>query len=236
MIMKTPPESIDHAALNQAERPRSAPASRLPAGVPEGLALHPRLLAGARRVQLLDAIVAALETAPFFTPRMPGTGRPFSVRMTNLGALGWVSDRERGYRYEPVHPETHRPWPEMPPVLLDLWAALTSYPAPPEAALVNHYAPGARMGLHVDADEEAMEAPILSVSLGDSALFRIGGPRRRDPTRSFRLLDGDVLVMGGAARRCYHGIDRIHPGTGPALPAAIGPGRLNITLRRVTRP
>ncbi len=234
--MKTPFKNLGRAAFDKMERPRPAPASHLPPDAPEGLALYPRLLADEQRAELLDAIMAAVQAAPFFTPRMPGTGRPFSVRMTNMGTLGWVSDRERGYRYEQIHPETGRPWPPIPQILLDLWAALTGYPAPPEAALVNHYAPGARMGLHVDADEEAMDAPILSISLGDSALFRIGGPRRRAPTRSFRLQDGDVLVMGGEARRCYHGIDRIHPGTGPALPAAIGPGRLNITLRRVRRP
>ena len=236
MIMNTSSENAGPAASGNREAHRPAPASRLPAGVPEGLRLYPGLLAGERRARLLDAIVAAVREAPFFTPRMPGSGRPFSVRMTNLGSLGWVSDKARGYRYEPVHPETGRPWPAMPAVLLDLWRELTGFPVPPEAALVNHYAPGARMGLHVDADEEAMDAPILSISLGDSALFRIGGPKRRDPTRSFRLQDGDVLVMGGASRRCYHGIDRIYPGTGPALPAIIGPGRLNITLRRVTRP
>jgi alkylated DNA repair protein (DNA oxidative demethylase) len=208
----------------------------LPEGVPQGLVYFPRLLSGAAREALLAAIEEAVAHAPFFTPRMPGTGRPFSVRMTSLGALGWVSDRKGGYRYEPRHPVTGESWPEMPQVLRALWARLCDYPAPPETALVNHYAPGARMGLHVDADEAARDAPILSISLGDSALFRIGGPRRRDPTRSFRLHDGDVLILGGMARHCYHGIDRIYPGSGPALPAAVGPGRLNITLRRVTLP
>ena len=186
------------------------------------------------RERLLEAVERALESAPFFIPRMPRWGTPLSVRMTNFGPLGWVSDRS-GYRYQKTHPETGRPWPPMPRELIALWEEITEYPHPPEAALVNFYGPRARMGLHVDADEEDADAPILSVSFGCDAVFRIGGRRRGDPTVSFRLRDGDVLVMGGEARHCYHGVDRILPGTGE-LPPGIGEGRINITLRRVTLP
>ena len=201
---------------------------QLPAGV--------RLLRGfldtAAQDELLAAVVEGLRAAPLFTPRMPGTGRPFSVRMSNFGELGWVSDREKGYRYEPAHPETGRPWPPMPEMLLRLWRELTDYPAPPEAGLINFYAPGAKMGLHVDIDEEALDAPILSISLGCSARFRLGGLKRRDPTISFTLQAGDVLLLENSSRLRYHGIDRIVPGTG-RLPTGIGEGRINITLRRV---
>lgn len=186
------------------------------------------------RTRLLDAVRRALRQAPFFTPRMPRWGTPFSVRMTNFGPLGWVSDKS-GYRYQAVHPETGRPWPPMPPELIALWDEITGYPHPPEAALVNFYGPRARMGLHVDADEQDLDAPILSLSFGCEAVFRIGGRRRDDPTVSFRLHDGDALVMGGESRRCYHGVDRILPGTGE-LPRGLGEGRINITLRRVTLP
>ncbi len=199
---------------------------------PEGLELHARRIGADLRRRLLEAVQQALETAPFFTPRMPRWGTPFSVRMTNFGPLGWVSDRS-GYRYQATHPDTGRPWPLMPPELIALWDEVTGYPRPPEAALVNFYGPRARMGLHVDADEEDRDAPILSISLGCTAIFRIGGHRRGDPTVSFHLHDGDVLVMAGAARHCYHGVDRILPGTGD-LPCGIGEGRINITLRRVT--
>ena len=205
------------------------------AATPPGLRWHRELLGVTEQARLLKDIAAIVRAAPLFTPRMPKSGKPFSVRMSNCGALGWVSDREGGYRYQPHHPQTGRPWPPMPEMLRRLWEDLTGYPAPPEAALINHYPPGARMGLHVDADEQARDAPVLSISLGDAATFRIGGPRRRDPTCSFRLSGGDVLIMAGRARHCYHGIDRIHPGTAVVpLPEAIGPGRLNITLRRVT--
>lgn len=203
---------------------------------PEGLVLYPGLLTGNSCQSLLKAVVEALKDAPLFVPRMPGSGRPFSVRMSNFGPLGWVSDKAKGYRYEPVHPVTNKPWPEMPAILRDLWARLVDPRMPPEAGLINYYAPGARMGLHVDADEEAMDVPILSVSLGWAARFRIGGLRRGGRTLSLVLRHGDVLIMGGLARRCYHGIDRIYPESGPSLPAAIGPGRINITLRRVTLP
>jgi DNA oxidative demethylase len=156
-----------------------------------------------------------------------------SVRQTNFGPLGWVTDQAKGYRYEARHPETGAPWPAMPQALLDLWRDVSGYPAPPEACLVNLYRDGARMGLHVDADEAALDAPVVSVSLGDIALFRIGGPKRADATRSFRLSSGDVLVLSGAARQCFHGVDRVVPGTSQLLP---GGGRINLTLRRVTLP
>jgi len=211
------------------------PFAEVPADLPRGVRLLPRHLDEAQQRLLLAEIVAIVKRAPLFTPRMPRTGRPFSVRMTNAGPLGWVSDREKGYRYEPHHPETGAPWPPMPQILLELWRECTGYPAPPEAALVNYYAPGAKMGLHVDIDEQALDAPLLSVSLGCSARFRLGGLKRRDPTISFDLHAGDVLVLEGPSRLRYHGIDRIHPGTG-ALPAPFGEGRINITLRRVTIP
>ncbi|HHN72805.1 MAG TPA: alpha-ketoglutarate-dependent dioxygenase AlkB, partial [Thermopetrobacter sp.] len=163
------------------------PATRRVAVPPSGLRHLPGLLTREERAALLADIVAALETAPFFTPRMPRTGRPFSVRMTGFGPLGWVSDREGGYRYQPRHPLTGGPWPPLPPLLLRLWERLCDWPDPPEAALVNHYRPGARMGLHVDVDEQARDAPLLSISLGCTGIFRIGGRRRRDPTMSFPL-------------------------------------------------
>ena len=138
-----------------------------------------------------------------------------------------------GYRYQPAHPETGRPWPPMPEIVLDAWATLSGYPHPPEACLVNYYAPGARMGLHQDRDEADFSAPVVSLSLGDEALFRVGGTRRNDPTRSFRLRSGDAVVLGGDARLAFHGIDRVIAGTSTLLSEG---GRLNLTLRRVTKP
>ena len=179
---------------------------------------------------LLEAVRDVVRRAPLFVPRMPKTGKPFSVRMTNCGPLGWVSDPS-GYRYQPTHPETGAPWPEMPGPLLDLWRAVADCPAQPEACLVNLYAADARMGLHQDRDERDFSAPVVSVSLGDTCLFRIGGTRRRDPTRSFRLASGDVLVLGGDSRLAFHGVDRLYPGTSTLLRDG---GRINLTLRRVT--
>ncbi len=185
----------------------------------------------AQRALVLD-LDAVLGDAPLFTPRMPRTGKPFSVRMTNCGPLGWVSD-ERGYRYQATHPETDRPWPAIPAVLLEAWSALAGFPEPPEACLVNFYESSARMGLHQDRDEEELGAPVVSLSLGDTCLFRVGGNARRDPTRSFKLQSGDAMVLGGPARLAFHGVDRIVPGSSALLP---GRGRINLTLRRVTRP
>ena len=186
---------------------------------------------------LLGEILGVIACAPLFTPAMPRTGKPFSVRMTNCGPLGWVSDKAGGYRYQPTHPETGEPWPEMPRMLRDLWAQVVDYPAPPEACLVNYYAAHAKMGLHRDEDEADFSAPVVSVSLGDTALFRIGGAARKDPTRAFELKSGSVLVLEGASRRAYHGVDRIVPGSSDLLVDAFPDGgRINLTLRRVTLP
>jgi alkylated DNA repair protein (DNA oxidative demethylase) len=173
-----------------------------------------------------------LAAAPLFTPRMPKSGRPMSVRMSNCGPLAWVSD-EAGYRYQPTHPDTGRPWPPMPAILRQAWDELARYPHPPEACLINFYASTARMGLHQDRDEQDFDAPVVSLSLGDACLFRIGGNRRTDPTQSLRLTSGDALVLGGDARLAFHGVDRLYPGTSRLLPHG---GRINLTMRRVTLP
>ena len=197
-----------------------------------GLKIVPGYLDRDAQGALLDALRDIFRQAPVYTPRMPNTGKPMSVRMTNCGPLGWMTD-ERGYRYEPVHPETGAPWPPMPGIVLDAWRALAGYPHPPEACLINVYGPAARMGLHQDRDEQDFAAPVVSLSIGDTCLFRIGGTRREDPTRSFRLASGDALVLGGEARLAFHGVDRIMPGTSTLLPEG---GRINLTLRRVTKP
>lgn len=198
----------------------------------DGLRFVPECLTPAQRAGLLAEVLARAEGAPFYVATMPRSGAPMSVRMTNFGPLGWVSDIG-GYRYQAHHPVTGAPWPAMPGTLLELWRALSGYSAPPEACLVNFYGSDARMGQHIDQDEDAVDAPVLSVSLGDDALFRIGGPTRRSPTRSLRLRSGDVILLTGAARRFFHGVDRIYPGTSRLVP---GGGRINLTLRRVTRP
>jgi alkylated DNA repair protein (DNA oxidative demethylase) len=197
----------------------------------DGLRLYPGYLDRDGERDTLAAVRGVLAAAPLFTPRMPKSGRPFTVRMSNCGPLGWVSD-ERGYRYQSTHPDTGKPWPPMPLALLAIWRALAGYPDLPEACLINFYDPEAKMGLHQDRDEADFDAPVLSISLGDSCLFRVGGATRMEPTRSTRLSSGDVVVLGGAARLAFHGVDRLYPGTSPLLPEG---GRINLTLRRVTR-
>ncbi len=196
-----------------------------------GLTYHPDYLDRAAQEALLADLREVVRAAPLFTPRMPRTGKPFSVRMTNCGRLGWVSD-EKGYRYQPMHPETGEPWPAMPEQVLHAWEALSEYPHLPDACLINFYESKARMGMHQDKDEEEFDAPVVSLSLGDTALFRYGGLERRDPTRSVRLRSGDAIVFGGPARLIHHGIDRLVAGSSDLLPQG---GRLNLTLRRVEK-
>lgn len=179
---------------------------------------------------MLRSVFSVIAEAPLYVATMPRTGKPLSVRMTNCGPLGWMTDKEGGYRYQPIHPATGKPWPPIPRPLLDLWSEVAGYSAPPEACLVNLYLGSARMGSHRDADEQEVAAPVVSVSLGDDAVFHLGGVKRSDPKHRTILKSGDVIVLGGAARLAYHGVDRILPGTSRLLPEG---GRINLTLRRV---
>ncbi|MDZ7872899.1 MAG: alpha-ketoglutarate-dependent dioxygenase AlkB [Rhizobium sp.] len=195
-----------------------------------GLRYLPGRLAREEQENLVEIIRGVVTEAPLYVPVMPGSGRPMSVRMTNCGPLGWVTDKERGYRYQATHPMTGKPWPAIPDVLLDLWRELSGYPKDPEACLVNFYADDAKMGLHQDRDETEFAAPVLSISLGNTCLFRIGGLARTDRTQSLKLESGDVFLLGGEGRLCFHGVDRIYPGTSTLLKSG---GRINLTLRRV---
>ena len=195
-----------------------------------GLRILPGYFDQAQQEVLLSLLRDAVADAPLFIPEMPKTGKPFSVRMTNLGELGWVSDKAKGYRYQATHPVTGQPWPRMPEMLLTLWSDIANYPHPPEACLVNFYTAQAKMGLHQDRDEQDFAAPVVSISLGDQALFRWGGTTRGGKTQSVKLSSGDVLVMGGEARLCFHGIDRVYAGTSTLLKDG---GRINLTMRRV---
>ena len=198
--------------------------------LPPGLVYLPDHFDADAQPALVADIRAVVAAAPLFVPEMPRTGKPMSVRMTNCGPLGWVTDRTGGYRYQPTHPVTGDPWPPIPQALLDLWIECSGCARPPEACLVNFYDDTAKMGLHQDRDETDFSAPVVSVSLGDQCLFRIGGTARNDPTRSFRLSSGDVVVLGGESRLFFHGVDRIYPGTSTLLKNG---GRINLTLRRV---
>jgi alkylated DNA repair protein (DNA oxidative demethylase) len=195
-----------------------------------GFGFYPAYLDLAAQEALLSALTPLIAQVPFFRPTMPRTGKPFSVEMTNLGPLGWVSDRDGGYRYQAAHPVTGQVWPAIPKVLLDLWREVANYPALPQACLVNLYREGAKMGAHLDADERDRDAPVVSVSLGDSAVFRLGGPQRGGPTSFIKVNSGDVVVLGGASRHFYHGIDRVLSGSSTLVP---GGGRINLTMRVV---
>jgi alkylated DNA repair protein (DNA oxidative demethylase) len=192
-----------------------------------GFRLLPGRFDAPAQAALAADVLSRAQAAPFYRPVTPG-GKPMSVEMTNLGPLGWVTDA-RGYRYSSTHPLTGAPWPAIPQALLDLWAEVCDSHVPPDACLVNLYRGPARMGLHQDRDEADFALPVLSVSLGDTALFRLGGPSRHDPTRSLRLSSGDVCVLGGDARLAFHGVDRVIAGSSRLIP---GGGRLNLTLRR----
>jgi alkylated DNA repair protein (DNA oxidative demethylase) len=194
---------------------------------PNGFLLHPAALTPDEQAELAAGVLTRVEAAPFYHARTPGGGQ-LTVAMTNLGPLGWVSDSS-GYRFQAHHPVTLAPWPIMPPLLETLWRRFTGRSDAPDACLVNRYDATARMGLHQDKDEQDLSAPVLSISLGDTAIFRIGGPVRRSPTRSVRLASGDICVLADEARLAFHGVDRILPGSSRLIP---GGGRINLTLRR----
>ena len=194
--------------------------------------LYPSYLDRTGQERLLAAVREIIRQVPLYPPRMPRTGTPFSVRMTNCGPFGWVSDIN-GYRYQETHPVTGKPWPAIPDLLLAAWLDLARYPHPPEACLINYYGPSAKMGLHQDRDEHDLAAPVISLSLGDTCIFRYGGTQRRDPTQTIRLASGDALVLANDRRLVFHGVDRIIAGSSTLLSDG---GRFNLTLRRVSRP
>ncbi|MEM7464374.1 MAG: alpha-ketoglutarate-dependent dioxygenase AlkB [Pseudomonadota bacterium] len=199
--------------------------------LPNGVHWIPKYLDREDQEQLVDLIRSIVGQAPLYQPTMPRTGKPMSVRMTNCGELGWVTDREQGYRYQGHHPVTGKPWPEMPERLREIWRELSSFEHAAEACLINFYQENSKMGLHQDRDEENLDAPVVSISLGDTCLFRVGGTRRDERTTSFRLASGDAVILSGPGRLCFHGVDRIYPDTSPLLKNG---GRINLTLRRVT--
>jgi DNA oxidative demethylase len=201
--------------------------------LPDGVRHLPGYLSAEQQAALVEEIRDIVAQAPLFVPKMPKTGKEMSVRMTNCGKLGWVTDKERGYRYQATHPVTGEPWPEMPQSLKQLWRDQARYPHEPEACLINFYSVDAKMGLHQDRDESEFSAPVLSVSLGDACLFRVGGVKRNDPTVSFRLESGDVMLLEGPERLAFHGVDRIYPDSSTLLKNG---GRINLTMRRVTQP
>lgn len=169
----------------------------------------------------------------FYTPIVRG-GKPMSVRMLCLGRH-WNA---LTYRYEEVRSDRDaRPVPPLPDDLAALArriALAAGFAMAPDICIVNWYGAGSRMGLHQDKDESpeslAQGVPVVSVSIGDTALFRMGGLARREPVQTIPLESGDAFVFGGPARLRYHGVARILPGTGPA---SLGfDGRLNLTFRQ----
>jgi len=197
-----------------------------------GLRLVPAYFDRPGQEALLTALRAVFARAPLYTPRMPKSGKPLSVRMTNCGPLGWVTD-EAGYRYQPLHPHTGQPWPAMPDIVIDAWKSLAGYAHAPECCLINYYGAAAKMDCIRTATSSTSRRRWFRCRLGDTCLFRIGGTKRSDPTRTMRLASGDAVVLGGEARLAFHGVDRIIPGTSTLLPEG---GRINLTLRRVTLP
>lgn len=182
----------------------------------------------AAQTQVIDALRPVLKAAPLFSPDTP-YGKPMSVRMTSAGAVGWYSDKS-GYRYADTHP-TGVEWPAIPAPLMQIWDDVTGLDREPDCCLINYYGEGARMGMHQDKDEADFSWPVVSVSLGDDGMFRIGNTTRGGKTESIWLNSGDVVVMGGPARLTYHGVDRIRFKSSKLLPKG---GRINLTFRVVS--
>jgi DNA oxidative demethylase len=202
--------------------------------VPPGFHILPGFFDDAAQLAIAADIRAVLDVAPLFQQRMPKTGAPLSVRMSNAGTFGWVTDREGGYRYQATHPETGEPWPAIPQRLLDTWTGVTGEHVLPNLCLI-YYDGDAKLGLHQDRGDSSLDAPVVSISLGDDATFVVGGLKRKDPTRRVELRSGDLVWFGGPSRLIFHGVTGTRPGTSHLLKQAglAETGRINITLRRI---
>ena len=192
----------------------------------QGLDYFPNYLSEEQIDILRQDINFALMQAPLFKPTMPKTGRELSVKISNMGNIGWVADKIGGYRYQSYHPDTKQKWPKISDNILNIWHKVTNLKISPDCCLINYYGSKSKMGLHVDNDEKDFSYPVLSISIGNSALFRFGGLKRSDKTRSIKLNNGDVLMMSGKSRSIYHGIDKIYPSNQ-------FDHRINLTLRKI---
>lgn len=211
---------MDFIKLNR----QTTPSHTLTVG---GISVFKEFLPSSDQLRLVKELREVAAQAPVFSPKTK-SGKPMSVRLTAAGDFGWFSD-QRGYRYVQHHPSGVN-WPAIPDSIMAIWRAVAGAAPDPECCLINFYGEGARMGLHQDRDEANFDWPVVSISLGDDALFRVGGTERGGKTESIWLQSGDVAVMGGPARLNYHGIDRIKFGSSSLLKEG---GRLNITLRVV---
>ena len=208
---------MDFIKLNR----QTTPSHTLTVG---GISVFKEFLPSSDQLRLVKELREVAAQAPVFSPKTK-SGKPMSVRLTAAGDFGWFSD-QRGYRYVEHHPSGVN-WPAIPDSIMAIWRAVAGAAPDPECCLINFYGEGARMGLHQDRDEANFDWPVVSISLGDEALFRVGGTERGGKTESIWLQSGDVAVMGGPARLNYHGIDRIKFGSSSLLKEG---GRLNITL------
>tara|TARA_B110000091_G_scaffold115544_1_gene124720 strand:- start:19 stop:657 length:639 start_codon:yes stop_codon:yes gene_type:complete len=211
---------LDFTKLNDAIIPESTV-------VVGGISVFKGFLSLSDQFRIVEDLRQVAAQAPIFSPKTK-MGKPMSVRLTAAGEYGWFSDY-RGYRYVRQHP-SGVDWPAIPTSIMEIWRVMAALAPDPECCLVNYYGEGARMGLHQDRDEANFEWPVVSISLGDDALFRVGGAARGGKTESIWLQSGDVAVIGGAARLNYHGIDRVKFGSSRLLKDG---GRLNVTLRVV---
>lgn len=218
---------MERTVSNSTEQTATATVRREPTLLVNGFEVYRGLIVPGEQAALVEAVRGVVLAAPLLSPVTPG-GRQMSVRMTSAGRLGWITDR-KGYRYAAHHP-SGQPWPPIPASVLSIWRAATGLQREPDSCLINFYGEGARMGLHQDRDEGDFSWPVVSISLGDEALFRMGGVERSDPTRAVWLNSGDVVVMGGPARLAWHGVDKVRHGSSRLLPRG---GRLNLTLRVV---
>jgi alkylated DNA repair protein (DNA oxidative demethylase) len=205
---------------------------------PAGFSLFRQMLDAAAQTRMIDLARTLARQAPLITP-VTRWGVPYKLQVTSWGDWGWYADQD-SQRYLRTHPKTGKRWPPIPPEVRELMKTAAAEGGcrrfEPDTVLVNFYPEtqekSGSLGRHRDTTEKNLNAPIVTLSLGASASFGLGGLEYADPVEQIPLDGGDVLVMAGPARLMYHSVDHLLTNSPASSVQLKTGGRISFTARQ----